>query len=225
MTFLFPTWVESIVRFGIIYLLLLFYGYIVIYIYKMLKKKENVWVAALIIIPAVVGTILFLENQYKVIYPIDYDIVINGKGEIVGNTLNKRLATTDNDLFVYKNSPIPQDTVVYTFDTKDGQEQEVEILLTYPEADVETIIKFFHKYKEVAEATENNESIDYFANLYYYQEIVEDEFERYVSQQIGGWNKEDVTNDVLAEVIETFMTEKVQEHEKEFFTIEWNEEG
>jgi hypothetical protein len=171
---------------------------------------------------ALIGTQFILENHYRIFYPDESDIVIKGNGEVVENATNKRLITTDKDLFVYIGGGIPfQDTMSYSFDTKDGQTYDVEILIYFHETDIETIMKAFQVFKGIVEPYDNS-LVNYFSSSSYYIEVVEEKVREEVSQQIGKVKKDELTREMMVEIIETFESQVLNEFEKKLFSIHLN---
>ncbi|MDT8860293.1 hypothetical protein N0O92_08605 [Alkalihalobacillus sp. MEB130] len=222
MTFVIPTWLDSILRVVWIILFIMLYSYIVSKVFEKLRIKANQWVIGIVVFLALLGTQFILEKQYKHFYPQEDHIVIKGNGEIVENATNKRLITTDNNLFIFIGGGVPfQDTISYSFNTKDEKIQDVEILLSFQEPDVEAIMKTFQVYKEEVKP-DNRSLIDFFSSFIYYDDVIEEKFTFEVSKQIGMLNKEEISKEQIEEIIKTFESRVMDVHEKKLFSIELN---
>lgn len=139
MTFVIPAWLDSILQISWLFLLIILFIYLFAKVLAMFKIKNQFVIGAVAFL-ALTGTQLILENYYRVFYLNESDIVIKGNGETIENTVNKRLFTTDKEVFVYIGGGIPyQDTLPYSFNTKDGKTHDIQILIYFHEADIETI--------------------------------------------------------------------------------------
>ncbi|MFC0561987.1 hypothetical protein [Halalkalibacter alkalisediminis] len=219
MTIVLPNWLHSILSILWIVFLIILYSYIVTKAFEIFKIKANQWLIGVVVFLALIGTQFILENHYRIFYLNESDIVIKGNGETVENATNKRLITTNKDSFVYIGGGIPfQDTMSYSFDTKDGQKHDVEILIYFHETDVETITKAFQVFKEVVEPYDNS-LVYYFSSSSYYSEVVEEKFRDEVSHQIKKVKKDELTKEMMVEIVETFESQVLNEHEKKLFSI------
>ncbi|MDE5416035.1 hypothetical protein [Alkalihalobacterium chitinilyticum] len=220
MTILIPTWLGPILWIIWNSIFILLYLYIVWKVFQWLKIKANHWVIGGITLLALIWTSNVLEGQYRVFYPAEHDLVIKGDGSIVENAANKRLITTDKGLFVFIRASIPfEDTMSYSFETKDGQKTDFEIILSYSETDVISIIQSFQAYKELVDL-EDISSMKYFSSTGYYIDVVEETFTELVSQQIQQYKAEELTNEIRMEIVKTFESEVLNDHEKNLFSME-----
>ncbi|MFV8830224.1 hypothetical protein [Alkalihalobacterium sp. APHAB7] len=220
MTILIPTWLHPILWIIWNSIFILLYLYIVWKVFQWLKIKANHWVIGGITLLALIGTDYLLEDEYRVFYPVEHDLVIKGDGSIVENAANKGLITTDKDLFVYIRASIPfEDTISYSFETKDGQKTDFEIILSYSETDVISIIQSFQAYNELVDL-EDISPIKYFSSTGYYIDVVEETFTEIVGQYIQQYKSEELTTEILIEIVKTFESEVLNEHEKNLFSME-----
>ncbi|GAE37468.1 hypothetical protein [Halalkalibacter akibai] len=219
MTFVIPIWLDSILGTLWIVFLVGLYIYLVAKVFKLFKIKLNQWLIGAIAILALIGTQLILENHYRIFYPQENDIVIKASGEIVENATNKKLITTDKDSLVYIGGGIPfQDTLPYSFKTNDGHSHDIQLLIYFQEAEIQTIMKAFQVYKGVVE-THGNSPVYYFSSSSYYSEVVEEKYREEVSQQIGKVKRDDLTRERMGEIIETSQSQILNEYEKKLYTI------
>lgn len=193
--------------------------YLVAKVFELFKIKLNQWLMGIIVFLALIGTQSILESQYRVFYPDEDDIAIKGNGEIVENATNKKLMTTDKELIMYLGGRISyQDTMLYSFYSTDRQRQDVELQIDFHETDIETIIKAAEVFNEVVAPYDKN----YFSSYNYYIEIVEEKFKDEVSQQIGKMKKDELTKEMLVEIVENFDSQVLNEYEKNMFSIHLN---
>lgn len=219
MTFLIPTWLDPILRMLWFVFLLIIYMYLVAKVFELFKVKLNQWLMGIIVFLALIVTQFILESQYRVFYLDEDDIAIKGNGEIVENATNKKLMTTDEDLIMYLGGRHShQYTMSYSFYTTDRQRQDVELQIDFHETDIETIMKAAEVYNEIVAPSDKN----YFSSYSYYVEIVEGKFKDEVSQQIGKMKKDELTNEMMVEIVENFDSQVLNELEKNMFSLHLN---
>ncbi|MDL4842439.1 hypothetical protein [Aquibacillus rhizosphaerae] len=203
-------------------MLIIFYIYIVTKAFEIFKINAKQWLIGIVVFLALIGTQFILQNHFRVLYPVENDIVIKGNGEIVEHAKNTHLITTDKDLFIYVGDGIPfRDIMSYSFDTKDGQTHDVKILITFPQTDFETIRKSYQVFSEVVESYDNS-LVYYFSSFSYFTEVVEEKFRDEFSRQIGNVKKDEISKVMMVDLINNFESKILNEHEKKMFSIELN---
>lgn len=221
MTIVIPVWLESIIRLGLIAFFIGIYNYVAVKFFKLFKIEENRWIKRALVLFALVGTLFMIDHHHRELLLQKGDLVIKGNGEIV-EAACKKVITTDKDTFVYNGEGIPfQDRKTYTFATKDGQLADVEILISFHEIDAQTIIKAFQVYNEMVEPYDKS-FINFFSSLSYYDEIVEKKLKEQFRQKIGNINKEELSEEMLVEIIENFESIILDEHDRNMFSFHLN---
>ncbi|WBL13133.1 hypothetical protein [Sutcliffiella sp. NC1] len=195
-------------------------SFISVSILLLLKIEIRQWLVLLVALPIIIGFQFFLDKQMDAIELRETDIVIKGNGEIVKNTANKHLVTTDKDLFIAIDGIKPyEEKFSYTFQTEDGQQQAIDILISFHETDMETIRNNFQVFKEVLQSIDND-PVRYFSRYSYYTDVVESRLQSEISEKVASLKKEELTTAIMVNIIETVGAQLLNDEERKLFSIE-----
>lgn len=201
MTFLFPSWMQTVIHLGVLFLVILVVSYLVSWIAQLLKFKKNNWIIPTTVI--IVGFILLfvIHKSYRSSYVMDHELVVSGAGEIIEVESNDDwLMTTDEALFIFDDSPL-EETILYEFQTLDRDILKMELKYTSHDYDVLTLKQMSQRFADEIKG-ERDENIPLYLSYYsYFFEVWKDAWEEELTAAINKLSKDDLTEEKIKDLL------------------------